>query len=230
MRKEKVLIALQGIINDYQEEKWYKKKKLEPKKIFDTEQRFSINLTQGTIAEKEKDLYIILRGSNEKGDWYGKQGNFNFELITKKVKTNIKVAKGMLLAYKDIKSHLFRWIKKHENIYICGHSRGSGIGMIAAENIKFRHPTKNVYGMFFSGPRVGNQKFCDRLENRLEYCGMWFVNGDIVCAVPLLSFGYRQIKNVFGYWTWECVFPPIAGAHYPTTLQKCIEKDQKKEF
>jgi hypothetical protein len=230
--KKELLWSCKAVIDDYKESDWYKRYKPKWYGVLKDGVRFNWNLTQGSYNVKNNILTIIIRGSNELGDWFGSQGNFNFHLtdwrtekipLTTKIETKAKVAIGWKRAWKDIKPFVFGLIDQHKpkKIQFITHSRGGPIGQIGAENVAFKYPDVKVKGIYFSSPTAGNKYFAQAHDAKVEGI-MIYINGDVVCAVPPGFLGFQQISNVKGFWSWG--WPPIVYPHLPTTLLKTLEK------
>jgi hypothetical protein len=222
--------GLKASIDDYQDEKWYQDEKPPFYGILKQPTRFNIGLNQGTwalrVTKRMRILEWVNRGSNELGDWWGPLGNMTFIPVTTKVDTKAKVALGWKRSYKQLKPYLMGVIKKTKPTHIIfySHSRGCPITAYAAENLAFYNPGLKIKSIYFAAPRPGNQAFCDIHDSKVDSV-MVFINGDVVCAVPPWLAGFRQIKNVKGYWSLG--FPPIVYPHTPTNILNCIEKDTK---
>lgn len=231
--KPDILMGVQACLNEYEGVPWFAKHKCKREKIFDREEVFSFGVTQGHIGWLGNDMYIIFRGSDEKGDWWGPTGNFNIRHmliedrvpLTKKIETRAWLFEGFWRAYKLTKTYILETVENTNpgTITVCGHSAGGARAAICAENLAFLYPNKKIYGIYCSSPRPGGAEFRDIHNERVDAV-MVYIIGDIVCLTPCLMFGARSVGRQIGYWKWT--FPPVAGPHYPFNLLQAT-KDSK---
>lgn len=236
-------LSIRANLNVYTHCDWYKENKIPYFKVFDEEEDYGMDTqTQGKWGIKRvngEDIFFdITRGSDEKSDWFGKTGNFNFKKIlfekgvrqdiTKKIDTDVQIEAGFYGGYKLIKDKFLTRIERAikdgvTKFVLTGHSRGGPIASYKNENLGF-HFGKHVknYGIYFSSPRPGNDAYqrvhAERTTGHINI----YIIGDPVCLTPFLSMGYRGFRNVKGiprFIPW----PPIVAGHYPFRVMEAID-------
>lgn len=230
--KTEIITGITACINEYENTPWFREKKLKVENIFDRVEIFNCQFTQGHIGWLGNSMYIVFRGSDEKGDWWGKFGNFNIRRLmvddrsplTTKIETDAWVFEGFKLGWKSAKYLVLDAIDRTgpSEIWVCGHSRGAAIAAICAENISFiLNKKKPVYGVYVSSPRPGNEAFRQIHDARVD-ASMIYIRGDVVPCLPTLCMGARAVGCQIGLWgAW---FPPISAPHYPqNVLQAAIK-------
>ena len=233
MNKAEIMKCAYAMLNEYSEKEWFKRRGLKSKKVFADIERFDTESVQGYFGKTKDTLYIVFRGSedDEPGcpDW---KANFNFIPITLNIKTNIKVHQGFLLYYKKVKDKILKEAKKHKRIVVTGHSLGSALATLTAENIKFLYPDKKVLCLPFSSPMVGNDKFCEHFNGIIDYCLRIWTGQDTVVRVPPWLLGYRHVKEgkwlpIRAWWNplrWILTITSWPLDHYPDIDVKECEK------
>lgn len=156
--------------------------------------------TQGVFGVAYGNTLVIgFRGSEETGitDWitdlkfmqqvfpYGDSDN------------NVKVHFGFIEAYKSVREAVLDAAKKtpHKRIITTGHSLGGAIAQLAALDIQYHLPGKEITCYTFGGPKVGNANFVKSYNKRVPNT-FRIVNG--VDSVPDLPLGaYEHCGECF---------------------------------
>lgn len=222
MNKDIQLKIGEGLVDVYNGVPWHSEKKIKMFNSFQKVLSYSIKITQFNVGFIDDKMFFLFRGSDEHGDWFGKKGNFNCQLVqrddeqplTKKIKTDAKVHAGGYLAWLDVHDTIKGLIMEYRPnlVYFGGHSRGNFMAGFGAENMAYHFPMAKIYYMAMSSPRIGNAAFIKTLEAKVE-CFHYFIVGDIVPMTPFFCFGFRHITHEKGFF--KLTWPPIAGPHYP---------------
>lgn len=144
------------------------------------------------VDDIKKNIVITFRGTESITDCY-------YDLVFTKQNINnvdnLKVHKGfyeqLMSVYDEILSKLEQLLNYNNeyNIYITGHSLGSGIGTIFAYLLQDIYPNKLIKLITFGGPRVGNYTFKQNFENKKNIIHYRITNNrDIVTAVPFINY------------------------------------------
>jgi len=234
-QKEIIIEAIQACINLSKGKKWFKERKCKFKKIFDKIENLSKGTVQvflGTKKTEKRSCWIIFEGSSSEepnnADWHH---NFKFKLITKKIKTKIKVHTGLLQYYRMVKKGILKAVKEFDIVYIIGHSQGGGLATLGAENIKFHYPTKEIICVPISSLRVGNNHFVKAYNKKvLQSYRIWY-GDDTVTRVPPYLFGYRHVnqgihlkKNYWLPWNWLTFIFSWPLDHFPDLVLTAAKK------
>ena len=150
-----------------------------------------------TISEANKRITVVFRGSDSYKDWIY---NLKFNKIT--LFDDVKVHKGYYILlhqniiYEKLFDNLKKLLDKHPDyeLYITGHSAGSGLGIIFGYNLSNKLK-KTINILSFAAPRIGNLQFknaFDRKENIQHY--RITNEHDIVPALPFF-FDYHHVGN-----------------------------------
>ena len=172
--------------------------------------KFKFGIDEGYYGIKGNEIHIVIQGTDEKLEWKGhKSSNFNF--LNKRVirlsknhagrNRKIKVHPGFYEAFLTGKDYFLSLAQGKKYIFVTGHSRGAGIGTLAARDIQYHidniwKTNQKVVLITGGSPRVYNRAGAKEFDNcgiisyRLKY------RNDPVSGVPLLLMGYRHIKGL----------------------------------
>jgi hypothetical protein len=242
LTKEQLLSIGQLNLNCYKDEKWFGKHKcIYDPNILDNYEQFKIGQEEGHFGSYNDVAYIIIRGSSSWADW---KSNFDFELITEKIKTNAKVHKGFRSGWKQIKPYVYDKIAPFKKVVISGHSRGAAVATIGAENISFDFMSKDITLVALSSPMAGNAEFVRLVDGRIPDIYRIWLGTDPIVKTPPWCFGYRHVHggiwlhgNNLLPWYWpglaisaigDITGLPLGypGVHYPDKVLQAI-KDAK---
>lgn len=174
-----------------------KSKRIDPRLIPDVIDYYDEGHTQGFFLEKGGVKYVIILGSNQLIDWLF---NFWFRFTETPYKESgtrkeIKVHKGFYRSYLKAREIVLKQVKKDEKVFVYGQSLGAAIAMLAALDIKYNYPDKEVGLMTTGSPKLGNQEFVDSFLKRVPDSLRYVYGGDIVTTLPPKFFGYKHINN-----------------------------------
>jgi len=148
--------------------------------------------------------------------------------ITNKVSTPVLVHDGFQKGWKAMRGQIYTLISPYKNVIIASHSRGSAIGTIGAENLKFDCPDKFVANFPFSSPRAGNSAFGQLYNSKIDYSLRINYANDPVPHVAPEAMGYSHIWQGIElkapwYRPQDYLFPFNPNAHYPHHLLREIQ-------
>ena len=174
-----------------------KSKRIDPRLIDDVIDYFDEGHMQGYFIEKDGIKFLIVLGSNELVDWFY---NFWFRLSETPYKSagtrkEIKVHKGFYRSYLRIRELVLEGVKNDDKVFVYGQSLGAAVGTIAALDIQYNYPDKNIGLMTTGGPRVGNAEFRESFSRRVPDSVRYVYGGDIVTIVPPKWTGYRHVVD-----------------------------------
>lgn len=176
-----------------------KRKQIDPTTIEDVIGYYEEGHTQGFFLKDEDTKYVIILGSNELIDWWY---NFAFRFMETPykeagVREAIKVHKGFYRSYLKAREVILHSIANDENIVVYGQSLGAAIATLAAIDIQYNFPEKNVSCMTTGSPRVGNQEFVNSYNRRVPQTTRFVYGNDIVTSVPPKLFGYEHVSEEY---------------------------------
>lgn len=158
--------------------------------------------TQGMFGEVNNDTFVIaFRGSEETGvaDWITdlkiSQQVFPYKESSNK---NIKVHYGFIEAYQSVRDAVLKGAKetKLKKVICTGHSLGGALATLAALDIQFNCPDKEVSCYTYGSPKVGNRDFAESYNKRVPNT-FRFVNGiDAVPQIPPIAYEHvgKELK------------------------------------
>lgn len=158
--------------------------------------------TQGMFGEVNKDTFVIaFRGSEETGvaDWITdlkiSQQVFPYKESGNK---KIKVHYGFIEAYQSVREAVLKGAKDTplKKIICTGHSLGGALATLAALDIQFNCPDKQVECYTYGSPKVGNKDFVESYNKRVPNT-FRFVNGiDAVPQIPPIAYEHvgKELK------------------------------------
>lgn len=158
--------------------------------------------TQGMFGEINKDTFVIaFRGSEETGvaDWITDLKISQQVFPYKESKNDkIRVHYGFIEAYQSVRDAVLKGAKETplKKIICTGHSLGGALATLAALDIKFNCPDKEVSCYTYGSPKVGNKDFVESYNKRVPNT-FRFVNGvDAVPQIPPIAYEHvgKELK------------------------------------
>lgn len=238
LNKDFLLRIGQAALNEYVEEKWFAEHKcIYNENIFSNREKFYFGIDEGTFYTFNDIAIISTRGTKNFAGW---KSNFKFTLITDKIATKAKVEEGFRDGWKSIKSYVYEKTNNFKKIILIGHSRGSSISTIGAENLAFDFPEKEITLCALSSPMAGNDEFVKLADKRISDIYRIWVGTDPIVKTPPWCLGYRHVRggiwlhdNNFLPWYWPGLFFSAIGditgiplgwplSHYPDKVLKYI--------
>jgi predicted lipase len=157
--------------------------------------------TQGYFGVANGDTFVVaFRGSEETGiaDWLTDlkfaQQVFPYEESNNK---KVKVHFGFVWAYKSVREAVKKAAKEttYKKILCTGHSLGGGLATLAALDIQYNNPDKQVSCYTLGSPKVGNDDFVASYNQRVPNSFRLVNHGDLIPSLPPL--GYQHIGKAF---------------------------------
>jgi len=146
---------------------------------------------------KDKTLFIVGRGSDEKNDWLH---NIQFHMEKYPFKSNKKFHSGFLLQYMSIRDKfsgmLEHMIEKHDikKVVLCGHSAASGLVTLAGFDLYKQLQNLETEVITFGSPRLSNRQFEKDFESNIK-CTRYINDKDMITKLPFKILGYRHLGN-----------------------------------
>ncbi len=232
----------QAALNEYVDEPWFKDHKcIYDPNIFSNREKFYFGIDEGTFYTFNDTAIVSTRGTKNFAGW---KSNFKFTLITDKIETKAKVEEGFRDGWKSIRPYVYEKTRDFKKIIFIGHSRGSSISTIGAENLSFDFPEKDITLFALSSPMAGNAEFVQLVDARIpDIYRIWY-GTDPVVKVPPWCLGYRHVHggiwlhgNNLLPWYWPGLAISAVGditglpfgwpwSHYPDRVLQAI-KDAK---
>ncbi len=157
--------------------------------------------TQGIFGEAYDNTFVIaFRGSEETGiaDWITDlkfiQQVYPYEKSRNK---KVKVHAGFISAYKSVRDAVLDAAKKtpHRRIVCTGHSLGGALATLAALDIQYNLPDKEVRCYTYGSPKVGNADFVKSYNKRVPQTFRIVNSSDAVPNFP--AGGYQHVGQLF---------------------------------
>jgi hypothetical protein len=234
-----LLDAAQAMENEYIDESWFRENCVY-REVFLNCKFFSFGIDTGHIYDlPDSGKMVVFRGTHSMADWIS---NFDADhvqpdelgAITQKADTGMFVHRGFQDGWKSCKAFIYDEIKDAGKVWFVGHSRGSAIATIAAQNCKFDFPSKWVGCLPFSSPRAGNKAFCLDYNSRVDFSIRIWYGSDPVVDVPLECQNYDHVQQGFHLkaplWKvadWLIINP---NCHYPWHILQEIPKQMYDLF
>ncbi len=189
--------------------------------------------TQGMFGVAHGDtLVVAFRGSEETGiaDWitdlkfvqqvfpYGEGGN-----------KKVKVHYGFIQAYKSVRDAVLNEARNtpYKKVICTGHSLGAALATLAALDIRYNFPDKEVRCYTFGSPKVGNKDFAKSYNKRVPETYR-FVNGsDTVPNIPPGSYRHVGKKEPVGDTKkkdWKAIASKVIQDHFPYNYVEALKK------
>jgi len=137
----------------------------------------------GLCFSNSTDLFISFRGTKTIKDWCV---NLDADLSDDFCSPGM-IHSGYLKAYEENKKLLKMIIEKNQNknIYISGHSAGSGLATLLCLDKNIRNMSPDICLITFGMPKIGDKEFCRLLSQSNINREHFVVRGDVVPFFPL---------------------------------------------
>ena len=156
--------------------------------------------TQGAFGISYRDVFtVIFRGSEETGvmDWITDL-KFVQKVFPYAESNNrkVKVHYGFIQAYKSVREAVLQAAKEtpHRQIICTGHSLGGALATLAALDIQYNVPGKELACYTYGSPKVGNKHFVNSYNRRVPKTYRLVNRFDIIPNMP--PFGYRHVGEL----------------------------------
>lgn len=148
------------------------------------------------IELKNGFLYITFQYSKGFKDWLY---NFTFpQKAYKRMADTWRVHRGFLIVWKDIETHIKKFIDENyegiQNIVITGYSHGGALAVLCHEWLNYNY-SYDVFTYTFGTPRIIFGKIPDRVKQRLYCCFVVNNKFDIVAHLPPKNFGFSDYPH-----------------------------------
>lgn len=148
--------------------------------------------TQGLFGVAYDNTAVIaFRGSEETGitDWITDLKFVQQVYPYGENSKNIKVHYGFIDAYKSVRDAVLKEAKStpHKRILLTGHSLGGALAMLAALDIQYNQPDKDIVCYTLGSPKVGNAEFVKSYNKRVPKTFRIVNVGDSVPGLPPLG-------------------------------------------
>lgn len=199
------------------------------------------------IGRKFKTVDLVICGSDNDNDWFGKDGNLNLYLRRPKDTDKGKVSAGFLYAFENNIQKIA--VKKINDMVrktgvrtlrIIGHSRGGGVAPIAARILRtiFAQNIGAIQVFCYNAPSCGDRDFYDGLVKDTNGSLFYYrTKGDLVSRLPFKWLGYHVYPNVtmhvnkkgfpmFIKWLWPILsHTPVYIVSLLSTILNAQEKN-----
>lgn len=161
---------------------------------------FEFDYVQGIYFEKDENLVICFRESDENKDWVS-----NFKFLKRHpdyFPKGVRIHNGFRRAYELTREHIIEITNGYKNIIFCGFSMGGALSLIAAADMK-NNFQKNVSVWCYGTPMVGNKNFVSLL-NGVEIMRYVYGNDWVVKSLSIIP-GYKQPTERISFgpeWKW----------------------------
>jgi predicted lipase len=137
----------------------------------------------GLSLSNSTDLFISFRGTKTLKDW---RVNLDADLSDDFCSPGM-IHSGYLKEYEENKSMLKMIIEtnQNKNVYISGHSAGSGLATLLCLDRNIRNMSPNICLITFGMPKIGDKEFCRFLSQSNINREHFVVRGDVVPFFPL---------------------------------------------
>lgn len=216
--KELLMVGMQACINSY------KGKHGKVEKIFDYWQENVYGNVEYYFGEKNDELWIVFRGSDDWKDWVQ-----NFDT------NGIDINSGTMHqgTYEDhikVSRHCLSEIKKNKKVFITGHSKGGMQALILYYFAKLNYPSKDITCLAYAPAKTMSKRFLDFMKDAYT-----IINGeDYICKLPQWKFKHmgkiiRIGKRDLLLWI---PFIRIIGVkdHYPEKYLKEIQNAKQDKM
>ena len=146
--------------------------------------------TQGLFGVAYGDtLVIAFRGSEETGiaDWITDlkfvQQVFPYQESKNK---KVKVHYGFIQAYKSVRQAVLDYARQspHRRIVCTGHSLGGALATLAALDVQYNLPDREIACYTFGSPKVGNDAFAESYNRRVPDTFRFVNEADAIPQTP----------------------------------------------
>lgn len=143
-------------------------------------------------------------------------------------KKNIKVHHGFMEAYRSIRDTILQEAKKtkYQRIIFTGHSLGAALAMLAALDVDYNVPGKEIVCYTFGAPKVGNAAFVKSYNKRVPGTFRVVNFGDYIADLPPGSFEHCGQLCSIGQAMSSSFLDVTAKikAHIPNTYIEVLQK------
>ena len=139
----------------------------------------------GFVAERNRDLFIIFRGTLTAGEWIR---NFNIDLVPYFLPGHGQVHRGFLQTYLPFQDAIMESVQSRGSrraVLVGGHSLGGALATLAVPDLERKLPGGAPLFYSFGSPRVGDNGFVQGFNKLLRGKSFRVVNtSDIVGSIP----------------------------------------------
>lgn len=154
----------------------------------------------GFIAESDRQIVIVFRGTSSTSDWISDA--IARQTVYPYAKDGGLVHKGFLDIYNSARKQIISAISKlspRKTLYLTGHSLGGCLASLCAvdltTNTRFKEPSIYTYG----SPRVGNPDFASHFNRRTGPRYRIYNTNDIVPELPPFIYRTPRSEQVYHY-------------------------------
>ena len=146
--------------------------------------------TQGVFGEAQGNALVVgFRGSEETGLWdWITDLKFVQQVYPygEKKDSQVKVHYGFITAYQSVRDAVLAQVKQspHQRVICTGHSLGGALATLAALDIQYNFPDKQVSCYTFGSPKVGNDYFVKSYNKRVPNTYRFVNSADKVPDLP----------------------------------------------
>ncbi len=98
---------------------------------------------------------------------------------------DIRVHRGFLGVYRMYRDYLLKWLTTpHNRVYVTGHSLGGAVTSLLCLDLVERIGERDVFGVTFGAPRVGNEAFASRTNKSHLTFRRYANRADIITSLP----------------------------------------------
>ena len=139
----------------------------------------------GFVAERNRDLFIIFRGTLTAGEWIR---NFNIDLVPYLLPGYGQVHRGFLQTYMLFQDAIMESVESRGSrraVLVGGHSLGGALSTLAVPDLARKLTGGAPLFYSFGSPRVGDNGFVQSFNRHLRGRSFRVVNtSDIVGSIP----------------------------------------------
>lgn len=142
---------------------------------------------------------VIFRGTDSLWGWIT-----NF-MLSKKVipyqetgtNPKIRVHNGFLRDYLIIRDYIHQKMKETDikEVVFHGHSKGGSIAALAALDVQYNFPDKEIGAFVVGMPRIGNREFKESFESRLPKFTRCDYGSDLIPQIPFKWMGFTDLGH-----------------------------------
>ena len=168
------------------------------------------NDVQYVIKETPSCVFIFFQWTESLQDW---KQNFKFWVKPyKNMKTTWYVHKGFLQNWKSVQDEIISKLDiKGRIVMVAGYSHGAALATLCFEDLKYRYPDADIYGVVYGSPRV---VWLPKKSIQYRFDAMYNiqVQGDLVTKVPFGIMGYKHVG--FRYNIGKKIWLPKVEYHF----------------
>jgi hypothetical protein len=160
--------------------------------------------SQMIICKYNNKLSITFRGTDSYRDILTDVNINRVNLSLKNIKESHSplVHSGFYNQFLELKQDIDQVLSDYtdNDIYFSGHSLGGALATIASLKYKYEYPEKNIHCITFGSPRVGNYKFTEYFNNKIDHSYRFVNDNDPVPCIPI-ALRFRHVKGCI--WLYE---------------------------